>query len=87
MIGRYRLRGFILYLLKAARPCASGSCGFMVFSITVLKHCNDGLRHQFNELSFSFRLYRWTVRGGLVVLECQGDLLHGSAPGVSPTSP
>jgi hypothetical protein len=61
----------------------------MFFSITVLKHGNDGLRHQFNELSFSFRRYRWAVVGGLVVLvlECQGDLLHGSAPGVSPTSP
>ena len=30
--------------------------------------------HQFDELLFSFRLHRWTVRGGLVALECQGDL-------------
>ncbi|MGH8589362.1 MAG: hypothetical protein ACREXX_08515 [Gammaproteobacteria bacterium] len=59
----------------------------MVFSITVLEHCDDGLRHQFNELSFSFRRYRWAVRGGLVVLECQDDLLHGSAPGVRSLSP
>jgi len=59
----------------------------MFFSLAGLKQRSDGLRHQFNELSFSFRFHRWAVMGGLVVVERERDLLHASAPGVYPSSP
>ncbi len=47
----------------------------------------DGLRHQCDERLFLFARHRWTEIGGVVVLEWEADLLHGSAPGDFVSSP